>query len=144
MHSRIEHEQEGTLFSQELIDEITEILNFVYKDKCELANKTIEVYGKTYDTELLLAITVLEKEDENAIPATYIASAEIGTKKQDAILDAIVDSAGIFIEQYLNTPNWDGYISNWTEEEIKGVQIYYQVTRENIKLSLMADQLLNQ
>lgn len=144
MHSRIEHDNEGTPFSKELIEEISEILNFVYKDKCEQTNKEIEVYGKTYETELLIAISVLEKDDELAIPATYIASAEIGAQKQNKILDAIVDSAGIFIEQYLTSSHWDGYIANWTEEEVKGVVIHYQVTRENVKLSIMADQLLNQ
>ncbi|MCK5884285.1 MAG: hypothetical protein KAG61_11395 [Bacteriovoracaceae bacterium] len=144
MHSRIEHDTEGTPFSQELIEEISEILSFVYKDKCELANKEIQVYGKTYPTELLFAISVLEKGDDNAIPATFIASADIGEKRQDKILDAIVDGAGIFLEQYLTDSHWDGYSANWSEEELKGITIHCQITRENIKLSIMADQLLNQ
>ncbi len=145
MHSRKEHDTEGTPFSQELIEEITEILNFVYKEKCNAANKEIEVYGKTYQSELLLGVSILEKDDESAIPATYIASADLDEQqKQGKILDAIVDSAGIFIEQYLTTREWDEYNSNWTEEQVKGVRIHYQVTRENIKLSLMADRLLNQ
>lgn len=144
MHSRLEHDENGESFSKELIEEISEILNYVYKKKCDQTNKTIEIYGQTFKTELIMAVSVVDKDDETLIPSTYIVSADIGNERQSKILDAIVDSAGIFLEQFLNREEWDDYSSNWTEEKIRDVKIYYQITRENIKLSLLADQLLNQ
>lgn len=144
MHSRKQHDSEGVPFSNELVEEISEILNFVYRDKCELQNKQIEVFGRTYETEILMAVSLTDKDDESSIPATYIVSADLESSKKDIVLDAIVDSAGMFLEQILSDPNWNDYNANWSEETVKGININYQITRENIKLSLLADQLLNQ
>ena len=67
-------------------------------------------------------------------------------KKKDnikAIIEKIMDSIGIFFDEYFSNSDWNDYISIWTEAESKKVKFYYKISRENIKLSLMADEILS-
>lgn len=145
MLSRLDHLTEGQNFSSELSEEISEILSFVYAEKASAKNLAIEVYGQIFDTEVVLAVSLLSPHDESAAPITYLASVEIAEESRyEKVLDALVDSAGLFLEQFFNDQEWDDFNGNWTEVEVKGVNIHYLTSRENIKLSLMADELLRE
>lgn len=145
MLSRLDHEEDGQNFSTQLCEEIAEILTFVYGEKAAARSRTLEVYGTIYDTEIVLAVSLLSPDDESSTPVTYLASVEIEKgSRYEKVLDAIVDSAGLFLEQYFNDSEWDDYNGNWTEIEVKGITLFYLTSRENIKLTMMADELLRQ
>lgn len=145
MLTRLDHPTEGQSFSTELCEEISEILSFVYAERASAINRAIEVYGTIYDTEVILAVSLIDPHNEHEIPVTYQASVEIEKEtKYEKVLDAIVDSAGLFLESYFNDAEWDDYNGNWTEVEVKGITIHFISTRENIKLSQIADNLLRE
>lgn len=145
MLSRLDHEEEGQNFSTTLCEEIGEILSFVYAEKANEKQRSIEVYGTIYDTEVVLAVSLISPQDELVTPVTYFASVELEKAgKYEKVLDAIVDSAGLFLEQFFNEEEWDDFNGNWTEIEVKGVKINFLTSRENIKLTMMADELLKE
>lgn len=59
-------------------------------------------------------------------------------------LDTLIDSIGIFFDQYFADANWNDYQANWEEAEYKKLKFFYKISRENMALSIQAEQLLNQ
>ncbi len=145
MLSRKLHDQSGTELSFDITSNIKQILTLTYDSQLQVGNKIFEVFGRLYADELLLAVMlIINDETDSTIPVTM--SISIDMKKKDnakIIIEKIMDSIGIFFDEYFSNPDWNDYISIWTEAETKKVKFYYKTSRENIKLSLMADELLN-
>lgn len=146
MHSRLEHPEPGVPFSDELSGEISEILNFVYDKKLTATNSKFSTFGYFYKTEVVLIISVSKNDAKDTDPhKTFIASCE---HKEDErtkkYLEALTDGAGFFLEQVLNNSDWNDFSINWTKEEIKGMEVQYITTRENVKLTIIANKLLEE
>ena len=64
------------------------------------------------------------------------------SKELKKLLNNSVNIIGNFIDIYISTESWDEFCSNWTFEEKKKTKFYYNVSRENIALTLEANKLL--
>ena len=64
------------------------------------------------------------------------------SKKFKKSLAALVDFAGIIFDDITGTKDWSDYNSTWTENEYKDSTFSIKITRENISLSLQAEELL--
>lgn len=146
MLSRKEQNQPGILFPDKWREKVETILHEVYNDLCEATNKSFQVHGLTYPDELFLAVGLLDKENLQEAPVTYVVSLDLdeSQKDQEKNLETLVDSMGVFFDQYFSDPDWNNYVSNWTEAEYKKLSFYYKVSRENVALSIQAEALLNQ
>lgn len=150
MLSRKEQVLRGNFFPKKWTAEVKNLLEGLYKPQCDIRGLFIEVYAITYPDEILLAVSLLDKEDDALIPVTYMASADLAEKENpEDTLNLLVDSIGFFFENYFGV---DGdadqdesiYSSDWEESKVKNKDFHYKITRENIGLTLMADALLNE
>ena len=145
MLSRKEQEQAGIELPAQWIEEVRNLLESTYAAQCRQFAKKFEVYGLTYPDELFLAVSLLNQNDSNSSPLTYLLSKDLTqTERPTKILDNLVDSIGLFFENYFNNPQEDPYISVWQENEMRGVKFFYRASRENIALTLQANKLLAQ
>ena len=127
------------------LEEAKGLFSSVYGEQLKVKNSKFEIIARSYEKELVLAVSLIESENPHAIPVTYIASVDNDledSEKTKKLLDILVDSVGVFFDSYYSTENWNDYIANWQEATFKDNKVYYVVTRENLELMLVADELL--
>ena len=143
MHSRKDQNQELIKLPNEWVTELGELLNSTYKDFCDKKNKSFLVLGHTYPDEIVLIISFLDEKSLGSIPITLILSADLDEKnKAENLLEVLVEFIGIFFDQVFSSEEWEDYNPNWEMEEIKDFKIYFTVSRENILLTIKANQIL--
>ena len=145
MLSRKNHEEAGTNLPSEWIAQVLETLNKVYLKELSVRSKKFEAFGKTFPDEMLLIVSLLDQDTESSIPTTIMISVDLFSQKKIAnTINNLIDSIGIFYDQYFNDESWNSYVLNWTESDYKNTTFYYKITRENMSLTLAADELLKQ
>jgi hypothetical protein len=147
MLSRKEQEKSGIIIPEPWCQKVEGLLYQTYRAHCERDDKTFHVTGLTYPDEIFIAFTYLDQNQLEKTPVSYIVSVDLFDQaKAQNILDQIVDSVGIFFDQYFasSESDFDGFCPIWTEASLKNLDIYYKVTRENVRLTLEADRLLSQ
>jgi hypothetical protein len=143
MLSRKTQSEPGILLPEEWRENLEGLLISIYKERDNFQGKTFEVFAYTYPNEVILLVSLLDQKDSMVIPITYKVSADLKEKEDPKkILEALVDSVGVFFDHVLNTPNWVDYLSTWEESVTKGQKIFISTSRENIGLTLQADELL--
>jgi len=143
MQSRKHQDLDGIILPEEWSKEFTGLLNSIYKDECNRQNKSFFVLGYTYPDEVVMAISFMDDADLAAIPVTLVVSADLKEgQKAKKLLDTLIDSVGVFFDHYFHNAEESEYNTNWTSETFKNVEIFYQVSRENILLTLKANELL--
>lgn len=148
MLSRKDQTLRANFFPKKWTAEVKNLLEGLYKPQCDARNLFIEAYAFTYPDELVLAISLLDKEDDKIIPITYMASADLAEKENpEKTLGLLVDSIGFFFEDYFAINDEDDesfYSSDWEGSKVKDKDFFFKITRENIGHTLMADALLNE
>ena len=145
MLARKYQEREGIPLPKPKLDEIAKLLHSLFKDQCAKSNKKFSVYGFTYPDELTMAVTYQNvRDDGNSMPLSYMASIDLSKEsKADKVLKLLIDSIGVFFHSYFSMPENVNY-QDWEESEHQGEKFYFAVTREDVNLSLQADELLKQ
>ena len=145
MLARKEQKHSAIYLPQEWKDKVEALLNNIYAAQCERDGKTFQVYGLTYPDEVYLTVSYLDPKMETSIPVTYIISCDLEKQNEaQKLIDILVDSIGVFFDDYFSKDEWNDYNPVWTESVFKKQKFFYQVNRENIALTIQADQLLNQ
>jgi hypothetical protein len=143
MHSRKDQDKPLIKLPNDWLTELGELLNTTYKDFCDKKNKSFLVLGHTYPDEVVLIVSFLDEKSLGSIPITLILSADLnGKNKSDELLEVLVEFIGIFFDQAFSVEEWDDYNSNWEMDEIKGIKFYFTVSRENILLTIKANEIL--
>ena len=152
MFSRLDHETPAVYFPKDWAEGLKQILLNIYGDKCLKDDKTFEVYGFSYPSEVLMIISYVGL-DKFVAPVTLFLSADLTEKtKTDDILNDMFDSVGIFFDSYFAQAEageaedeiWDDYVLDWEETEFNKQTFFCKVTRENVGLSIEADLLLGE
>ncbi|ATH08841.1 hypothetical protein BIY24_13055 [Halobacteriovorax marinus] len=145
MLSRKEQNSQAIALPKEWTEKVCNLLNDVYGSHCKQMDKRFEVYGSTYPNEFVLIATLADTADERAASVSYFISVDLEeSTKPEKMLNDLVDSIGAFFDIYFATEDWDDYQAEWLEAEFKGHRFFYKISRENIALHIMADNLLNQ
>lgn len=146
MLSRKEQLKPGILLPEEWRQKVENVLYSVYQEQCDDRHKTFQVHGITYPDEFYLAVGLLNQDQLEIAPVSYIISMDLDEKNNDPekYLDGLIDSMGIFFDQYFADENWNEFVSNWTEATYKKLKFFYKVSRENVALTIQAEALLNQ
>tara|TARA_Y100000780_G_C13696127_1_gene423448 strand:+ start:201103 stop:201540 length:438 start_codon:yes stop_codon:yes gene_type:complete len=143
--SRKEQERLGIVLPEQWRQKVESVLYGVYQKNCDNDKKGFQVYAITYPDELLLTASYLNQEKLEEAPVTYMISMDLEEKEDpQKYLDTLIDSIGIFFDQYFADANWNDYQANWEEAEYKKLKFFYKISRENMALSIQAEQLLNQ
>ena len=149
MFSRLDHDTTAVLFPKDWAEGLKQILLNIYGEKCIKDEKTFEVYGFSYSSEVLLIISYVGL-DKFETPTTLFVSADLDEKTDsDKIMDTMFDSAGVFFDSFFAQDEdseeiWDEYVLDWEETEFGKEKLFYKVTRENVGLSMQADLLLGE
>jgi hypothetical protein len=143
MHSRKDQDKPLIKLPNDWLTELGELLNTTYKDFCDKKKKSFLVLGHTYPDEVVLIVSFLDEKSLGSIPITLILSADLnGKNKSNELLEVLVEFIGIFFDQAFSVEEWDDYNSNWEMDEIKGIKFYFTVSRENILLTIKANEIL--
>lgn len=144
MLSRKEHKKAGSKLPEEWIERVTELLSSLYESHCIKNDKKFEVYGNIYNDELLVIISIICNKNDT-LPISCFLSIDIDSKKDPSkTLDHLLDMSGIIIDSIFNQEDWNDYESNWTEHTENKVKFFYKISREDVGLTIQANQLLDQ
>lgn len=108
-------------------------------------NMEFQVFGLTYPDEVVISVSYIDTKNSSLTPVTYQASSDLTSAvAAEKLMETLVDSIGMFFDSFFTqaSDQEDIYIPRWQEEKYKKIALYYRVTRENVALSFMADQLL--
>jgi hypothetical protein len=143
MLSRKNPDQTFTELPLEWCHSVQKTLEEAFSDGCKKTNKRFDVFSELYKNEIVIATSLTDQNDQNILPITYLISCDLkDNQKYDLLLDQIIDQIGTFFDQYFMTPHWDEYEATWQELSTKENKYYYMISRENILLTKLADQLL--
>ncbi len=145
MHSRKLQDQEYNKLPSDWLSDLRELLNTTYREQCEKENKSFLVLGHTFPNEVVLVVSFLDERSLTSIPITLVLSADVDEKtKSDKLLEVLVEFVGIFFDQVFSNEDWNEYNSNWETEIVKKYEIHYLISRENILLTMKADEILKE
>jgi hypothetical protein len=145
MLARKEQETKGQKLPIQFEEKVQKLLIENYKSQFDGSLFTFEVHGFSYPNEVVMTASLVNIQDELLAPTTYHVSANLDDSiKMDQLLDDLVDSMGMFFDNYFSTADWNEFQARWEEMKYKKLCLFYKVTRENISASLYADQILEQ
>ena len=148
MLSRKEQTHKPNFFPKKWTVEVKNILDGLYKAQCDSRNLYIEVCAISYPNELVLSVSLLDKNNDLLIPVTYMASTDLEkSENPEDLLNLLVDSIGFFFENFFiseGTEDESIYSSDWEPSKVKDKEFFYKITRENVGISIMADAILDE
>jgi hypothetical protein len=143
MHSKNVHQDQAQSLPAQWLFDAKKVLNESYRTQCEKEGYAFDINGMHFEKELVVAISYYHPVRLEAIPLTCTLSMEV-TPAANAVqkLSFMVDAASIFFDSYFSDEDWDGHSAYWQEATHKKDKFYYQITRENIALTMEADRIL--
>lgn len=149
MFSRLDHDIPAVLFPKDWAESLKQILLNIYGDKCLKDDKTFEVYGFSYPSEVLMIVSYVGL-DKNILPLTLFVSADLTKEtKTEEIQDDMFDFVGVFLDDYFGKTEhgdedeiFEEFVLDWDETEFNKKKFFFKVSRENIGLTMAADALL--
>jgi hypothetical protein len=145
MYARKHHDSEGVELPIDFKVEFESLLEDTFSDKKPNNDYIFEVFGKIYPDEILLMVCFFHADNLGRIPVSCFISADVdenNAQRPHKILSMMVDLTGKFFDEYFAEEEFEDFEPNWQPTEFKNQQFYFKVTRENIALSLQADELL--
>lgn len=128
----------------EWVEEVTKSLTEVYYEQSEKDNRFFDVYGEIGEKEFVVILSYLHHSEQMASPISVFISHDVlaNSKQFQAALKDLLDLAGEIFDDIFAQENWNDYNSNWTENKFRSSTFYYRITRENISLTLQAEEIL--
>jgi hypothetical protein len=150
MFSRLDHDIPAVLFPKDWAEGLKQILLNIYGDKCLKNDKTFEVYGFSYPNEVLMIVSYVGL-DKNVLPLTLSVSADLTSEtRTDEIQDDMFDFVGVFFDEYFAKTEhsdedeiFEEFVLDWDETEFNQKNFFVKINRENIALTMAADDLLS-
>lgn len=143
MLSRLEHEVPALNLPEKWKNEVIELLQNTYAKEISDQSKVFDVYGQSYPKEILIMASLLDANDEMGAPVTYFASANLDDKvNPEKQMNTLVDSIGVFFDEYFQNKDWNDFTFDWVEATLDGVAFYFKTSKENVGLTMKANELL--
>jgi hypothetical protein len=144
MFGRYETDKSGAALPVDWTEGLIRALTENYYAQSEKDNRFFDVFGRIFEKEFLLIASYVHHEDQLKSPISIVISCDIiaDQKKFQTALSEMVDLLGHIFDDIFATQDWNGYIQNWTENTYKTNTFYYKITRENIALTLQANEIL--
>jgi hypothetical protein len=128
----------------EWTENLTRTLTDVYFQRSEKDNRFFNVYAEILEKEFVVIISYLHHNDQLVAPIALSISHDLveDSKKFRVALDNLVNFSGVIFDDIFATEDWLDYVSAWTESKSKSSTFYYKISRENISLTLQAEEIL--
>lgn len=135
----------GSALPSEWSESFVGVLTETYFKQSEKDNRCFDVYGKVFDHEFVVIISYIHQDDPMAAPISLFISHDNldDSKQMKKTLENLVNLAGHIFDDIFSEQDWNGYNPNWTENKYQDSTFYYKITRENIGLTLQAQEILN-
>lgn len=134
-------------FPLEWIEAFSRLLNSTYKSDCTKNKRYFDVFGQIHSEELLVVISYLSELDESISPVTLFLSCNKhqmdSEEKVKETQKNFINLAGLFFDEVLSKEDESiDFEPTWQEVKHNNETYFYKLTRENISLSLKANELL--
>jgi len=123
------------------LDSVKGLLNSTYDEYCKAHSRVFDTFGHIYPNELVFTVSFFNMNHAT----TCILSCDIDKKTNHTkLLDALIDVIGVMFDHIFAEKEWSDFTPFWQELDHKGQKIHYQITRENIHLTIEATKLLSE
>jgi hypothetical protein len=137
------HSEEGTSLPKEWTESFVGLLTQTYFEKTEKDHRFFDVYGQIFEKEFVVVISYIHHDDHHAAPISIFISHDVDDdKKMKKGLDKVINLAGHILDDIFSVSDWSDFIPTWTENTLGENQFFYKITRENIGLTLQAEEIL--
>lgn len=128
----------------EWTEELTRVLTESYHDQAAKDDKFFDVHGEIYDKEFVVVISYIHLKDSLMSPISVFISHDVvaDSKEFKKVLKNLVDLTGLIFDDIFSQEDWSDYNSHWTENAYKDNAFHYKITRENISLTIQAEEFL--
>lgn len=129
----------------EWTEEFTKTITNAYMEKSEKDNCFFDVYGEIYDKEFVVIISYIHHHDHMRAPISVFISHDIveDSKAFKKVLSNLIDLTGLVFDDIFAQEDWNDYNTTWTENKFRDNMFHYKITRENISLTMQAEEFLN-
>lgn len=144
MFGRLIESENASFLPTEWQENFIRVLTEAYADQAEKDERLFDVQGLIYEKEFVIVVSYMDQKDDHTAPITLFISHDIiaDQKQMKKALQNISDLVGEIFDDIFATPDWSDYSPDWVENPYKDNVFHYKITRENITLSLQAEQLL--
>lgn len=147
MFARNTSSQNPQSFPAEWIEGFSRLLNSTYKSDCTKNQRYFDVFGQIFPEELLIVVSYLSEVDEAMTPITLFLSCDKeqmdSEEKVKKTQKNFIDLAGLFFDEVLSKgDDAIDFEPTWQEVTHNKETYHYKLTRENVSLTLKANELL--
>ncbi|MCO4754755.1 MAG: hypothetical protein KC478_09735 [Bacteriovoracaceae bacterium] len=136
----------GKSLPTEWTEEVVKVLTETYLERSEKDNRFFDVHAQSFEKETVVVISYIHHSDQLAAPISIFISLEndekMDSKELSKALKALVDLSGHVLDDIFAQEDWNEFFPNWTENKFKDYTFHYKITRENVSLSLQAEEIL--
>jgi hypothetical protein len=133
----------GKSLPTEWIESFVGLLTQTYFTQTEKDHRFFDVYGQIFAQEIVFVISYIHHDDHLAAPITIYLSHEIvDDKVTKQALEKVVNLTGHILDDIFSQEDWNEFVPNWTENDYDKIPFHYKITRENVGLSLQAEEIL--
>lgn len=141
MFSRKEQDSHGAPLPQDWLDELQASLQEHYQAECQDKQGEFKTHGQLYQSELVLIITFNQAKQQRTV--SCFLSCDLGPKEATKkVLYSLVDLAGHFYNDFFSDQDWNDFSTSWEKIQYQKRDVYYRVSREDVELTLLANELL--
>jgi hypothetical protein len=136
------HDEVGTNLPKDWTESFVGLLTQTYFDQTEKDHRFFDVYGQIFEKEFVVVVSYIHHDDHLAAPISIFISHTNDDKKTKEALDKVVNLSGHILDDIFSKEDWSGFVPTWTENSIGKSNFHYKITRENIGLTLQAEEIL--
>lgn len=137
------HTETGKSLPKEWTESFIGLLTQTYFEQTEKDHRFFDVYGQIYEKEFVVIISYIHHDDHLASPISIFISHDTDNdKKTKDALDKVVNLTGHILDDIFSVEDWSDFIPHWTENDLGENKFFYKITRENIGLTLQAEEIL--
>ena len=134
--------------SLELVNFIQNLIQETFEENLKNKGLDLQVYGETYDNEIVLIFSLLNSKDSTANTISLFISDDISQEsKIEEKIDFLINSSSDFFETICSSTEEELveiYSPRWQETKLSTNNFYYKISRENIILTIEANKLLGE
>ena len=130
----------------EILDTINSLINETFEKSLKNKGLELETYGELYTDEIILIFSLVQTKDKNLNTISLFISDEITPEtKIEKKINYLINSSSEFFEILTSSTGLEDeqiYSPRWQLTELDDKNFFYKISRENIRLTIEANKLL--
>ena len=130
----------------EILNSINSLINETFEKSLNNKGLELETYGELYENEIILIFSLVQTKDKSLNTISLFISDDLTPEtKIEKKINYLINSSSEFFEILTSSSISDTdqiYSPRWQKTELEGDNFFYKISRENIKLTIEANKLL--